>query len=195
MVDTTSSVKTPNAAVQALSQFHAGQREAALALAQQQIADPDCSSEICAEMHHIEAACYYQSGSLAEAELAIRRAIGIDPSSATYLNTYGVILRKGDRLEEAVRSYEVVMQIQPDFADVYYNCGNALNELKRKEEAVARFKRCLEINPSHASAHHNVANCLRDLKSLEEALEHYSRSDELEHHNQYCRKNYLLTFV
>ena len=73
-------------------------------------------------------------------------------------------MRKRDRLEEAVRSYEVVIKLQPDFADVYYNCGNALNELDRKDEAVARFKRCLEINPGHASAHHNVANCLRDLK-------------------------------
>ena len=78
-----------------------------------------------------------------------------------------MILRKAERLEEAVRSYEMVMQLEPNFADVYYNCGNALNELERKDEAVARFKRCLEINPGHASAHHNVANCLRDLKSLE----------------------------
>ena len=135
--------------------------ESALALAQQ-LSDPSCSEQD-REMHHIEAACYYQSRDLEEAEQAIRLAISIDPSSATYLNTYGVILRKRERLEQAVRSYEVVMKLQPNFADVYYNCGNALNELDRKEEAVVRFKRCLEINPGHASAHHNVAKCLRVL--------------------------------
>ena len=57
--------------------------------------------------------------------------------------------RKRERLEEAVRSYEMC-RLQPNFADTYHNCGNALNELDRKEEAVTRFKRCLEINPGHA---------------------------------------------
>ena len=193
-VDTALSGKGLDRAAQALDEFHAGRRESALSLAQEQLADPACSRQIRAEMHHIEAACHYQSSRLKEAEQAIRSAISIDPASATYLNTYGVILRKGDRLEEAVRSYEVVMQLQPNFADVYYNCGNALNELERKEEAIARFKRCLEINPSHASAHHNVANCLRDLKSLEESLEHYARSDELEHHNPDMHCNWGLAW-
>ena len=72
----------------------------------------------------------------------------LKPTKENYLNTYGVILRKNNRIEQAVRSYELVMNIQPNFADVYYNCGNALNELDRKEEAVERFKRCLEINPA-----------------------------------------------
>ena len=193
-VDTAPSAKGLSRSAQALDQFHAGQLESALALAQQQLSDPSCSEQVRAEMHHIEAACYYQSRDLEEAEQAIRLAISIDPSSATYLNTYGVILRKRERLEQAVRSYEVVMKLQPNFADVYYNCGNALNELDRKEEAVVRFKRCLEINPGHASAHHNVANCLRDLKSLEESLDHYARSDALEHHNPDMHCNWGLAW-
>ena len=193
-VGTSSSAAEPNRPAQALAQFHAGQLDSALALAQEQLTDSACSRPVRAEMHHIEAACFYQTSRLTQAEQAIRRAIAIDPSSATYLNTYGVILRKRERLEEAVRSYEVVMQLQPDFADVYYNCGNALNDLERTEEAVARFKRCLEINPGHASAHHNIANCLRDLKNLEEALEHYARSDELEHQNPDMHCNWGLTW-
>ena len=100
-----------------------------------------------------------------------------------YLNTYGVILRKNNRTEQAVRSYELVMRIAPNFADVYYNCGNALNELDRKSEAIQRFKTCLEINPKHASAYHNCANSLRDLKEIDDALEYYSKSAELEYEN------------
>lgn len=193
-VDTAPSTTGPQRAAQALERFNAGQLEIALSLAQQELSDPACPRPIRAEMHHIQAACHYQENRLKEGEQAIRCAIAIDPTSPTYLNTYGVILRKGDRLEEAVRSYEKVMQLEPNFADVYYNCGNALNELERKEEAVIRFKRCLEINPRHASAHHNVANCLRDLKSLEEALEHYSCSDALEHHNPDMHCNWGLAW-
>ena len=134
-------------------------------------------------MHHIEAACLYQMGHLHEAEQAIRSAVFIDPTKQNYFNTYGVILRKNNRIEHAVRSYELVIKLQPDFADAYYNCGNALNEIDRKVEAVERFRKCLDINPGHASAHHNCANALRDLKEIDDALSHYLRSSQVEYEN------------
>ena len=84
-VDTAPSAKGLSRSSQALDQFHAGQLGSALDLAQQQFSDPACSRQIQAEMHHIEAACYYQTRDLEEAEQAIRLAIAIDPSSATYL--------------------------------------------------------------------------------------------------------------
>ena len=78
--------------------------------------------------------------SLKKLKKQFESAVFIEPNKENYLNTYGVILRKNNRIEQAVRSYELVIKLQPDFADVYYNCGNALNELDRKEEAVNRFK-------------------------------------------------------
>ena len=183
-----------NTGVQALEKFNVGDWSSALKLARQQIDEPECSSEILAEMHHIEAASLYQMGQLEEAERAIRMAVSIEPAKESYLNTYGVILRKNKRIKEAIRSYELVMKLQPEFADVYYNCGNALNELDRKEEAVARFKRCIEINPSHASAHHNCANSLRDLKEVDEALEHYAKSSKLEYQNPDMHCNWGLAW-
>ena len=173
----------PNPGKQALDRFNAGEWTTALEWAQKQIASPSCDHRIKAEMHHIEAACLYQMGQLDDAERSIRSAIFIEPAKENYLNTYGVILRKNKRIEQAVRSYELVMKLAPNFADVFYNCGNALNDLDRKKEAVKRFKRCLEINPKHASAHHNCANSLRDLKDVDEALIHYSKSSELEYQN------------
>ena len=56
-------------------------------------------------MHHIEAACFYQMGHHQEAE-KIREAVLSEPTKENYLNTYGVILRKNNRVEQAVRSYE-----------------------------------------------------------------------------------------
>lgn len=188
------STAIPSTGSQSLDQFHAGCFPEALSLARQQRSDSRCSLLLRGEMYHIEAACLYQLLELEQSEQAVRQAILIDPTSSTYLNTYGVILRKRNRLEQAVRSYEMVIRLQPDFSDVYYNCGNALNELERKEEAVSHFKRCLELNPHHASAHHNVGNCLRDLKRLDEALHHFSLSDEVQHHNPDMHCNWGLTW-
>jgi len=173
----------PYPGAQALEHFNAGEWSTAIEFARLQINAHSCSDIIKAEMHHVEAACLYQMGQLPEAEKAIRAAVSIEPTKENYLNTYGVILRKNNRFEQAIRSYELVIKLQPNFADVFYNCGNALNELKRTKEAVHRFKQCLEINPDHASAHHNCANSLRDLKEIDDALEHYSKSAELQYEN------------
>ena len=145
-------------------------------------------------MRHIEAACLYQMVKLDEAEKAIRQAIFIEPTKENYLNTYGVILRKNKRTEQAIRSYDLVIKLQPDFPDVYYNCGNALNELDRKSEAVERFKKCIQLNPSHASAYHNCANSLRDLKEIDESLEFYSQSSKLEYENPDMHCNWGLAW-
>ena len=178
----------------AMEQFNSGEWVKAIEFAREQIAALSCSNEIKAEMHHIEAACFYQMSRLDEAEKAIRSAVFLEPKKENYLNTYGVILRKNKRIEQAVRSYELVINLQPNFADVYYNCGNALNDLDRTEEAVHRFKRCLKINPEHASAHHNLANSLRDLKEVDGALEHYARSSELEYQNPDMHCNWGLAW-
>ena len=194
VAETVSAEASLNLGVQALEAFNSGEWSTALELARKQIGEFSCSPSIKAEMHHIEAACLYQMGQLEEAETAIRAAVAIEPAKENYLNTYGVILRKNKRIAEAVRSYELVMKLQPNFADVYYNCGNALNELNRKHEAVERFERCLEINPDHASAHHNCANSLRDLKQIDRALEHYSQSAKLEFQNPDMHCNWGLAW-
>ena len=180
--------------MQALDHFNARQWSTAIEVARRQIINPSCGNEIKAEMHHIVAASLYQMGQLQEAEKEIQTAVFLEPSKENYLNTYGVILRKNNRIEQAVRSYELVIRLKPDFADVYYNCGNALNELDRKEEAVVRFKKCLEINPEHSSAHHNCANSLRDLNELDDALSHYSKSSELEFNNPDMHCNWGLAW-
>jgi Tfp pilus assembly protein PilF len=124
----------------------------------------------------------------------LRRAVAADPVNPSYLNTFGVVLRKLKRAEQAVRAYERVAALQPGFADAYYNCGNALSELKRTEQAAEQFRHCLQHNPRHHSAHHNLANAYRDLKQLDQALAHYQLSDECQHHNPDMHCNWGLAW-
>ena len=53
-------------ALELISMQESGRRRSKLA--RQQIIDPSCSNVIKAEMHHIEAASFYQMGRLHEAE-------------------------------------------------------------------------------------------------------------------------------
>lgn len=147
-----------------------------------------------AETQHLLAATLHSLGESEKAVHHVRQSILLDPSNPSYLNTYGVILRKLKRTSQAIRAYQCVSSLQPDFADVYYNCGNAYMELKQLDEAVEQFERCLRHRPQHHSAHHNMANALRDLKRIDEALEHYRYSDEYEHHNPDMHCNWGLAW-
>jgi len=147
-----------------------------------------------AETEHLLAAILHSLGESDKAIHHVRQSILHDSSNPSYLNTYGVILRKLKRTAEAIRAYQCVTSLQPDFADVYYNCGNAYMELKQLEAAVEQFKLCLRFRPDHNSAHHNMANALRDLKLIDDALDHYRRSDEFEHHNPDMHCNWGLAW-
>ena len=101
IAETVPSESAGNPGAVALEKFNAGDWSTAIDLARQQITSPSCSNAIKAEMHHIEAACLYQMGQLQEAEKAIRSAVFLEPAKENYLNTYGVILRKNKRTEQA----------------------------------------------------------------------------------------------
>ena len=90
-----------------MERFNAGEWATAIEFARLQIDAPFCSNVIKAEMYHVEAACLYQMNQLQEAEEAIGEAVFIEPTKENYLNTYGVILRKNNRFEQAVRSIRI----------------------------------------------------------------------------------------
>ena len=98
VVKSTLSEAASNLGTQALERFNAADWSSAIELARLQVAVPSCAGPVKAEMHHIEAACLYQLGDLKHAENAIRSAVLLEPTKVNYLNTYGVILRKNNRM-------------------------------------------------------------------------------------------------
>ena len=174
----------------ALAYFAQGNYEEAISQAEQLIQ----ACQFLGESEHLLAASLHSLGRSDEALAHAKRAIVEEGANPSFLNTYGVILRKLKRVNEAIRSYHCVSQLQPDFADVYYNCGNAHMELKQLAEAVEQFSLCLKYRPNHNSAHHNIANALRDLKRIDEALEHYQQSSEAEFHNPDMHCNWGLAW-
>jgi len=177
-------------AQRALDRFNAGCRDEALALALSLLEHPALG----AEMAHLAAACQHQQGRSAEAVPLLMRAIRLDPANASYLNTFGVILRKLKRTQQAVRCYQRALVLQPLFPDCHYNCGNALQDLDSTAEACHHYDLCIQQNPQHYSAHHNWANILRDDHALDQALALYSRSAELHWDNPDMHCNWGLTW-
>jgi tetratricopeptide (TPR) repeat protein len=84
-------------------------------------------------------------------------------------------LQEMGKLEEAVRSYDVAIGIQPRNADAHCNRGVAFKLLGRPDEAVRSYDRAIELKPDHISAHANRGiTLLRELKRPQEALESFA---------------------
>lgn len=152
------------------------------------------STDFEAEMNHLVGACFHQLKSYEDALPFLRKSVISNPLQPAYLNTYGVVLRKANRLEQSARSYDKAVALDSEFSDAFYNRGNVLAELERKDQAAESFLRCLELNPNHNNAHHNLANIYRDQNEVDLALDHYQRSDQCEHHNPDMHCNWGLAF-
>jgi len=62
-----------------------------------------------------------RTGRLAEAEAELRKALKLDPNSATAHNNLGSVLERAGRKDEARRHYERAVQLEPGHPDAMKN--------------------------------------------------------------------------
>jgi Flp pilus assembly protein TadD len=64
-------------------------------------------------------------------------------------------------MDEAIRQFQEVLRLKPDFAEVHNNLGNALAEKGQMDEAIRQYREALRLKPDDAFAHDNLARALR----------------------------------
>jgi tetratricopeptide (TPR) repeat protein len=80
------------------------------------------------------------------------------------------------RYDEAVRSYDRALEIDPRFAAAWNNKGNSFRRLGRHDEAICCYDKALEMDPQDTAAWNNKGNSLHSLGRDEEALRSYDRA-------------------
>ncbi|MGI8500145.1 MAG: tetratricopeptide repeat protein [Hassallia sp.] len=96
-------------------------------------------------------------------------------------------LQQGDafyaegRYDEALKSYDLVIETQPDSYSAWVSRGWTLRKLERYEEAIFSYDKGLEIKPDQHIAWHGRGNALRKLQRYEEAIFSYNKALELQH--------------
>ncbi len=88
-------------------------------------------------------------------------------------------LLNASRFEEALISYEKVLNIDPRSLDALNGKGLILNQLGKYEEAITWFDKALEINPSFANALDNKGITLSNLGKYEEAITWFDKALEI----------------
>ncbi|WP_168535980.1 tetratricopeptide repeat protein [Anabaena sp. UHCC 0253] len=80
------------------------------------------------------------------------------------------------RYEEAIASFDKVLQFKPDNHDAWNNRGVALEKLGRYEEAIVSFDKALQFKPDDHDAWNNWGVALEKLGRYEEAIASYDQA-------------------
>ena len=94
----------------------------------------------------------------------------------------GITLARRGKYAEAIRCFDKVIGIKPDYYNATVSKGNALDELGRYTKAIECYDRAIEIEPDYSSAFYNKGITLAKLGRYEEAIVYYDRAIEIEPH-------------
>jgi TolB-like protein/class 3 adenylate cyclase len=128
--------------------------------------DPDLAAAH-AEMGLIK---MYHDWDWAGAEASYRRALALEPGSATVIRDFGALDKILGRLDQAIMLYREAVQIDPLSTAAHRNLGAILYFAGRQEEATAAFKKALELAPEIVFVHGWLAQVYMAQGRLPEAL-------------------------
>ncbi len=111
---------------------------------------------------------------LAIACIFIIAAIADDSAQkAKELFSRGVEASDAQKYEEAIKYFEAVLKINPDYAETYNNLGVAYVKLGRHTVAMEAYKKAIRIDPDYAEAHYNMGVAYVISGNREAALAEY----------------------
>jgi protein O-GlcNAc transferase len=114
-----------------------------------------------------------------EAEGFVSTAIRLHAHSDVSFYNYGLILKRLNKPESALRQFDQALRLNPGVAETWNNRATALSDLKRYDEAIADFDKALKLQPNYAEAHCNKAKAFVNLKRFDEASATYDKALEI----------------
>ena len=108
---------------------------------------------------HLALALYQRSyeWDWAGAEASFRRALALNPGSASAHQWYSSLLSALGRVDEAVEHARRAVQLDPSSLSVNANLGARLYLARRYQEAIAQYEKVITMDPSFPAAYHELA--------------------------------------
>ncbi len=122
-----------------------------------------------ADTLHLKGLLAFQAEQYDQAVEWMARAIRSDPKP-DYLLNLGTTLTRQGRHDEALKTFDKAIQLQPENPELWTKLGGALAELKRPADALLGFQQALKLSPRHWEATYQSGILLHELERYEEAL-------------------------
>ncbi len=118
----------------------------------------------------LQLARYYErQGHLAEAELALKKAISFDSLfNPARINLAHLYNNQGKK-KEAIDLFTLISTIEPDYAPAFYSLGLLYAEENRMNEALKYLQKATELNPENPRIYYNLALAHQNLQQFQEA--------------------------
>ncbi len=108
------------------------------------------------------------------------RALACTSRNAVAHSGLGVALHRQNRIAEAVRQYELALEINPAHLMAHNNLGSIFLQQGQLEEAIRHYQAALAAKPNYAKAHGNLGACFFQQGKIVEAIAEYRRALEIE---------------
>ena len=81
--------------------------------------------------------------------------------------------------DDALKSFDMALKMDPNYADAWINKGSALHELGMYNDAIAAYDQAIRVEPQNANAWKRMGYALKKLDRNSEAKEAFSKAEEL----------------
>ncbi len=85
----------------------------------------------------------------------------------------GLAYQENERYEEALKAWQAVETLQPDYPDLHLHMGEAQVGLGRLDRATRSLEQALKANPGSPQVHYALAELLRQRGEIEQAYSYY----------------------
>ncbi len=119
-----------------------------------------------------------------EYEEVLKKSSVKDPQNVNILKSLGIIYTQRKDLDQAVKVYSLILEINKDDNESLFMLGTIYEEKGKREEAVEKFKQALIINPDYSDALNSLAYIYaEESKNLAEAEKFVKKALEKEPNN------------
>jgi tetratricopeptide (TPR) repeat protein len=135
------------------------------------------------DCQHLLGVISYQRGNYAAAIDEIDAALKINARIADAHFNRGNVLKKLQRPDEALESYDEAAALNPDDPLILNSRGTVLRELKQYADALADFDTVIGLKPDYAEAFNNRGNVHKDMGLYDAARADYDKAIALKPDN------------
>jgi tetratricopeptide (TPR) repeat protein len=112
-----------------------------------------------------KALIYKQKGDLINAEIALKKALKLEPGNFIVLNNIGNIYSAKNDQEKAKNFFLKAIKIKGDYGNAIFNLALINEEVGNKKEAVELYKKAIDCDPDNLSFYYNLSRIDNDFFS------------------------------
>ncbi len=101
------------------------------------------------------------------------------PKSIFLLTLSGNVNHELKNYTSALKNFETILEIQPNFAEAHYNLGIIFRRLNQIDKSLKHYRECIKINPKKFEAYNNLGNIYRSKHKIKLAIQMYLQCLEI----------------